>query len=125
MTAPLRKAISWLAAHVAPKRLHTIQVPTLIVIGEHDVLDCQAIAETLHRRIPNARKAVMAPWGTCQTWRRRNDSMRSYRTSWRPNDARPNFRRERSGEAPAGFPTANKGERRSHERIAWTSKAVL
>ena len=63
MTAPLRKAISWLAAHVAPKRLHTIQVPTLIVIGEHDVPDCQAIAETLHRRIPNARKAVMARVG--------------------------------------------------------------
>lgn len=47
----------------AAQRLHTIRVPTLIVIGEHDVPDCQAIAETLHRRIPNARKVVMARVG--------------------------------------------------------------
>jgi pimeloyl-ACP methyl ester carboxylesterase len=47
----------------APQRLHTIRVPTLIVIGEYDVPDCQAIAETLHRSIPNARKVVMARVG--------------------------------------------------------------
>jgi len=47
----------------AAQRLHTIRVPTLIVIGEQDVPDCQAIAETLHQRIPNARKMVMARVG--------------------------------------------------------------
>ena len=45
------------------QRLHTIRVPTLIVIGEHDVPGCQAIADTLHRRIPNARKVAMARVG--------------------------------------------------------------
>jgi pimeloyl-ACP methyl ester carboxylesterase len=34
-------------------------VPTLIVIGEQDVPDCQAIADTLHQRIPNASKRVI------------------------------------------------------------------
>jgi pimeloyl-ACP methyl ester carboxylesterase len=47
----------------AARRLDTIRVPTLIVIGEHDVPDCQAIAETLYRRIPDARKVVMARVG--------------------------------------------------------------
>lgn len=48
----------------AAQRFQAIRVPTLIVIGEHDVRDCQAIAATLHRRIPNARKVVMARVGT-------------------------------------------------------------
>jgi pimeloyl-ACP methyl ester carboxylesterase len=43
----------------AAQRLHTIRVPTLIVIGEQDVPDCQAIADTLHQRIPNASKRVI------------------------------------------------------------------
>ena len=47
----------------AAQRLDTIRVPTLIVIGEQDVPDCQAIADTLHRCIPNARKVVMARVG--------------------------------------------------------------
>lgn len=47
----------------AAQRLHTIRVPTLIVIGERDVPDCHAIANTLDRRIPNARKVVIARVG--------------------------------------------------------------
>jgi pimeloyl-ACP methyl ester carboxylesterase len=50
-------------APAAAQRLYTIRVPTLIVIGEHDVPDCQAIAGTLHRSIPDARKVVMARVG--------------------------------------------------------------
>lgn len=47
----------------AAQRLDTIRVPTLIIIGQEDVPDCQAIAGTLHQCIPNARKAVMGHVG--------------------------------------------------------------
>jgi pimeloyl-ACP methyl ester carboxylesterase len=47
----------------ALQRLDTIRVPTLILIGERDVPDCQAIAETLHQRIPKARKVMLPQVG--------------------------------------------------------------
>jgi pimeloyl-ACP methyl ester carboxylesterase len=47
----------------AAQRLNTIRVPTLIVIGEQDVPDCLAIADTLHQGIPNSRKVMMARVG--------------------------------------------------------------
>lgn len=43
----------------AVQRLDTIRAPTLIVTGEREFPDCQAIAETLHQRIPAARKAML------------------------------------------------------------------
>ena len=43
----------------AIQRLDTIRVPTLIIIGERDIPDFQAIADRLQQRIPNARKVVM------------------------------------------------------------------
>lgn len=43
----------------AVQRLDTIHVPTLIILGERDFPDCQAVAETLHQGIPKARKVVM------------------------------------------------------------------
>jgi pimeloyl-ACP methyl ester carboxylesterase len=47
----------------ASQRLHTIRVPTFIVVGERDVPDCLAIADTLHQRIPKACKVVMTRVG--------------------------------------------------------------
>jgi pimeloyl-ACP methyl ester carboxylesterase len=47
----------------ATQRLDTIRVPTLIIIGERDVPDCHAIAESLQQRIPNARRVVMSGVG--------------------------------------------------------------
>jgi pimeloyl-ACP methyl ester carboxylesterase len=43
----------------AVQRLDTIRVPTLIILGERDFPDCQAVADTLQQGIPKARKAVM------------------------------------------------------------------
>jgi 3-oxoadipate enol-lactonase len=43
----------------AVQRLDTIGVPTCIILGERDFPDCQAVAETLHQRIPKARKVVI------------------------------------------------------------------
>lgn len=43
----------------AVHRLDTIRVPTCIIIGERDFSDSQAVAETLHQRIPKARKVVI------------------------------------------------------------------
>jgi pimeloyl-ACP methyl ester carboxylesterase len=43
----------------AIQRLDTISVPTLIIIGERDMPNFHAIADSLHQRIPNARKVVM------------------------------------------------------------------
>jgi 3-oxoadipate enol-lactonase len=43
----------------AVQRLDTIRMPTRIIIGERDFPDCHAVADTLHQRIPNARKVVI------------------------------------------------------------------
>ena len=43
----------------AVQRLDTIRVPTRIILGERDFPDCQVVAETLHQRIPKARKVVI------------------------------------------------------------------
>jgi 3-oxoadipate enol-lactonase len=43
----------------ATQRLDTISVPTLIIIGERDIPDCHAIADSIHQRIPKARRVVM------------------------------------------------------------------
>ena len=44
---------------VAAQRLGQISVPTLVVIGEHDLPDFHAIAHTLQQQIPNARTVVL------------------------------------------------------------------
>ena len=44
---------------VAAQRLEAIAVPTLAVVGEHDLPDFHAIAQTLGRRIPGARLVVL------------------------------------------------------------------
>ena len=43
----------------AVQRLDTIRMPTLIILGERDFPDCQAVAEALHQGIPKARKVVL------------------------------------------------------------------
>ena len=45
------------------QRLDTIRVPTLILIGERDFPDCQAITETLHQRVPRAGKVMLPQVG--------------------------------------------------------------
>lgn len=44
-------------------RLGEITAPTLVIVGEHDVDDFQAIANLLAARIPNARKLTLANAG--------------------------------------------------------------
>jgi 3-oxoadipate enol-lactonase len=46
----------------AAQRLHEIGAPTLIVVGERDLPDFHAIADTL-QQIPNARKVVLPAVG--------------------------------------------------------------
>lgn len=43
----------------AAQRLDKINVPTLIIVGERDLPDFHAIADTLQQEIPNARKVVL------------------------------------------------------------------
>ncbi|HEY5868192.1 MAG TPA: alpha/beta hydrolase [Candidatus Tectomicrobia bacterium] len=43
----------------ATQRLGTISVPTLIIIGERDMPNFHAIADSLHQHIPKTRKVVM------------------------------------------------------------------
>lgn len=43
----------------AAKRLHEVNVPTLIVVGEHDLPDFQAIADLLQANITRAEKVVL------------------------------------------------------------------
>lgn len=40
-------------------RLGEIQVPTLVVVGEHDLADFLAIADHLEAHIPGARKVIL------------------------------------------------------------------
>ncbi len=47
----------------AVERLGTIQAPTLVVVGERDLQDCHAVADTLQRQIPNARQVVIPQVG--------------------------------------------------------------
>ena len=47
----------------ALQRLEEIMAPTLILVGERDLPDFHAIAETMRRRIPNARKTVLPAVG--------------------------------------------------------------
>lgn len=44
----------------ASQRLEEIRVPTLVVVGDEDVADFQAIAELVSRRIPDARLVVVS-----------------------------------------------------------------
>jgi len=46
-------------APAARARLRTLRVPTLVVVGERDLADFQAIAEELAVAIPHARKVVL------------------------------------------------------------------
>ncbi|MDP7578657.1 MAG: alpha/beta fold hydrolase [SAR202 cluster bacterium] len=48
---------------VAIDRLHEISCPTLVVVGQRDTPDFQAIAEILHMGIHNARKTILAGAG--------------------------------------------------------------
>jgi pimeloyl-ACP methyl ester carboxylesterase len=43
-----------------PRRLGDVQVPTLVLVGEDDQQDMQAIAERLAREIPGAQLATIA-----------------------------------------------------------------
>jgi len=45
------------------QQLHRINIPTLVIVGERDVPDFLATADTLHQRIPKASKVVMAGVG--------------------------------------------------------------
>lgn len=51
-----------LAQPVAPAvdRLHEIQAPTLVIVGEQDVAEIHAIADLMAHRIPGAQKHVIA-----------------------------------------------------------------
>lgn len=54
------------SGRVPPVRLHQvngIRVPTLIVHGDHEMPELKVVADTLARRIPNARKVVIANGG--------------------------------------------------------------
>lgn len=68
----LRKMISeysgWEWSHESPQierkipaaeRLHEIKAPTLIIVGELDVMYFHRVADLVTRRIPNARKVVL------------------------------------------------------------------
>jgi pimeloyl-ACP methyl ester carboxylesterase len=43
----------------AYERLEEIDIPTLVLVGDHDLRDIERVAETLATRIPGARKAVI------------------------------------------------------------------
>ena len=43
----------------ATQRLHEIKVPTLVIVGERDLVDFHTIADTLQQGIFGARKVVM------------------------------------------------------------------
>jgi 3-oxoadipate enol-lactonase len=47
----------------ALERLETIEVPTLVVVGEEDLPDFHTIADTLTKRIPKARKQIISNAG--------------------------------------------------------------
>jgi pimeloyl-ACP methyl ester carboxylesterase len=47
----------------AIERLETIQAPTLVIVGEHDLPDFHAIADELTRRIPKAQKTILKDAG--------------------------------------------------------------
>lgn len=47
----------------AAKRLHEIKAPTLVLVGEHDLPDFQAIADLLQANIAHAKKEVLAGAG--------------------------------------------------------------
>lgn len=48
---------------VAAHRLSEIGAPTLIIMGEHDLPDYHAIADTLQEQIPNARTVILPAVG--------------------------------------------------------------
>ena len=64
-TENLRKAIEGQMADPIPvepsalNRLSEIQVPTLVIVGDKDLAEIQAIAQKLAQEIPNARKVVI------------------------------------------------------------------
>jgi pimeloyl-ACP methyl ester carboxylesterase len=41
------------------QQLDTITAPTLVIVGERDLPEFQAIADLVHQRVPNASKAIM------------------------------------------------------------------
>jgi pimeloyl-ACP methyl ester carboxylesterase len=43
----------------AYERLEEIDIPTLVLVGDHDLRDIERVADTLATRIPGARKAVV------------------------------------------------------------------
>ena len=45
------------------RRLAEVSVPTLVVVGEHDLPDFQRIADTLAAGIPQAKKVTIADAG--------------------------------------------------------------
>lgn len=47
----------------AAKRLHEVSAPTLVVVGERDLPDFQAIADLLHKNIAHAEKVVLTGAG--------------------------------------------------------------
>jgi pimeloyl-ACP methyl ester carboxylesterase len=47
----------------AAKRLAEIHVPTLVIIGQRDVPDIQAIGKLLEKDVPHARKVMIAGAG--------------------------------------------------------------
>ena len=56
---PPRRGTKSLPKIPAIERLEEIQMPTLVIVGDQDLPDMQAIAGLLAKRIPNARKVIM------------------------------------------------------------------
>jgi 3-oxoadipate enol-lactonase len=49
-------------------QLHQIQAPTLVVVGEHDLLKPRSYAEVIYREIPNAELAIVPHAGHAAMW---------------------------------------------------------
>jgi 3-oxoadipate enol-lactonase len=45
------------------EQLATIDMPTLVIVGERDLPDFHAVADLVYQRVPNATKVVMAGVG--------------------------------------------------------------
>lgn len=73
------------------QRLSEMTAPTLVLVGERDEPDFLAIADTLTRQIPNARKAIISGAGhmaNMEAWEEFNRIVLEFLESDLPNDGR-------------------------------------